>query len=237
MTVNGGGSPLAGAGNPDAVRRPLLDRLLVNPEWSSTPGKVSFLWCLVDFAFFVVLWATGDHGAVGVVIEVGLWLPFTLLLARLFTRPLNSWICLGSVALLALIEETIAYSTGGGLHGAATSLGEDWVRSVPTFVGIAVGILLANRWVGLTAPESFATVAIVGIVIEIGLGTGFNPVALLGLSGAVAWIYGTIVALPTAHSTVPKPTWIRWPVTAGLVVFGTLAGGTAGVGLQVALHL
>ena len=220
-----------------AAEKPLLDRLLATPEWSSTPGKVSFLWCLADFALFAVLSAIGDRGAAGVLIEVGLWVPFTLLLARLLTRPLNSGVYLGAVVVLALAEETIAYSTGGGLHGAATSLAQDWVRSVPTFVGIAVGILLAIRWVGLTAPESFATAALVGIVIEIGLGTGFNPVALVGLSGAVAWIYGTIVALPTRHSNAPKPTWVRWSVTSVLVVVGTLTGGFVGLGLQMALHL
>jgi len=237
MRASGGDSTLVGVANHDARGKSLLDRVLVNPEWSSTPGKVSFIWCLANLALFAALWVAGDHGSVGVLIEVGIWVPFTLLLARLLTQPLSIGIYLPVVVALALGEEAIAYSTGGGLHGAATSLVEDWVRSIPTFVGIAIGVLLAVRWVGLTAPESFATAAVVGIVIEIGLGTGFNPVALLGLSGAAAWLYGTIVALPLMHSNAPKPTWVRWSVTVGLVVFWTLIGGFFGLGLQMALHL
>jgi hypothetical protein len=237
MGAGGGGAVPVVVPDLGAVGEPPLNRLLASPEWSSTPGKVAFLWCLADFAFFVVLWAIGDRGAAGVLIEVGVWVPFTLLLGRLLTRPLSGVTYLGAVVVLALAEETLAYSTGGGLHGAATSLAEDWVRSVPTFVGIAVGILLAIRWVGLSAPESFATAALVGVVIEIGLGTGFNFVALLGLSGAVGWIYGTIVALPTTHSNAPQPVWVRWPVTSVLVAAWTLTGGFVGLGLQAALHL
>jgi len=214
-----------------------LDRLLATPEWRSTPGKVGFVWCLFNLVLFAGLFFAGDHGAVGPLIEIGLWIPISLVVAQLLTRPLGSATYLAAALVLSLLEEAIAYSTGGGLHGAATSLPQDWVRSVPTFVGLAAGILLADRWVGLRPSESFVTAAAVGVVIELGLGTGFNPIALVALTGAVAWVYGTITALPSPRATTPKAGWVRASVAILLVTTGTLVGGLVGLELQALLHL
>jgi len=215
----------------------LLDRLLVTPEWSSIPGKVCFFWCLLDLALFGALALSGDRGADGVIVEIASWVPISLFVARLLPRSLGVGSYLSVVVALSLSEETIAYSTGGGLHGAATSLPENWVRSVPTFAGLALGLLLAVRSVGLRSPETFTTAAAAGIFLEIGLGSGFNPVALFALSGAVAWVYGTIVALPCDRPAPRKPDLVRVAVTIALVVVGTLGGGALGLALQALFHL
>jgi len=214
-----------------------FERTLVCPEWTSLPGRISFVYCLVSLAIFAGLWASGDHGAFGVVVELGIWVPLSLLVARFLRQPLGPATYLLAVIFLALVEESIAFYTGGGLHGTATSLPQDWVRAVPTFLGIAVGMMLSVRWLGLTAPESFATAALAGIVIELGLGDGFNPLALIALAGGVAWLYGTILALPLKHATPPSAPWARGLGTVAVVGACALAGGFLGLFLQLALGL
>ena len=213
------------------------DRLLVYREWSSTPGRVSLIWCLAGFVFFAALWASGQHSAGGVLAEIGVWLCVSLLVPRLLAAPFRVEKYIGAVLGLSLLEEALAYSTGGGLHGAATSLPEDWVRSVPTFVGLGIGLLVAVRRWGLSPGESFTAAAAAGIAIEVGLGAGFNPIVLVVLGGAVAWVYGTILALPIARQRAPAAPWIRATGTTSLLIVGALVGGFVGLVLQSLLHL
>jgi hypothetical protein len=212
-------------------------RLLVYREWYSTPGKVAFLWCVAGLGFFAALLALGQRSADGVLIEIGGWLGVSLLVPRLVAAPYGIGEYVGMVLGLSLLEEAIAYFTGGGLHGTATSLPEDWVRAVPTFVGLGVGLLVAVRTMGLSSGESFLAAAAAGIVIEIGLGAGFNPIALIALGGAVAWVYGTILALPIRHRRAPEELWVRALGTVALLTVGALVGGFVGLGLQGLLHL
>ena len=239
VVVDSASAPLGSSGTVDSTisSRTHLDRLLSYPEWSSTPGKVSFLWCLLNLGFFVVLWLSGEHGAGGVLVEIAAWVPISLAVPRLVRGPFSAVSYSAIVFLLALVEETLAYSTGGGLHGAATSLGEDWLRAVPTFVGLGVGLFASVRATGLLAPEAFAAAAASGIVIEIGLGTGFNPIAFLALGGAASWVYGTILALPIERNKPPLSAWIRVSVTVALLAVGALVGGLVGIALECVFRL
>jgi hypothetical protein len=215
-----------------------LGRLLLFPEWASGPGMVAFVWCVADLVIFAVLWFSGDRGAGGPLAEIGLWIPISLVIPRLLRRPLNAVQFADAVVLFSLIEEAIAFQTGGGLHGTATSLAEDWVRSVPTFLGLGLGLLASVRLVGLSPPECFAAAAAAGVVIEVGLGAGFNPIALVAVGGAAAWVYGTILALPIARRPrAPAGPWARAGATTGLLAAGAIGGGLVGLALQGVLHL
>jgi hypothetical protein len=215
-----------------------VNQVLAYPEWTSTPAKVALVWCLFDLCLFVALWIGGDRAAGGVLLEVGGWLAISLVVPRVLTGPVSIPKYLGTVTVLALVEETLAYSTGGGLHGSATSLWEDWVRAVPTFFGLGVGLFLCVRTTGLTPGESFMGTAVAGILIEVGLGAGFNPIALLAVGGAAAWVYGTILSLPLTRT--PKPPAPLWRKVGALVVFlaaGAFGFGLLGLELQAVLHL
>lgn len=222
---------------PLALKQGPLRRLLRTPQWSTFPGQLAFVWCLLNLLLFGALIVLGDTGARGVAAEIGLWVPLSLAAARVMPSRLGPLSYLSAVAALALIEETIAYMTGGGLHGTATSLPMDWVRAVPTFEGLGAGLLVASRWSGLSPSEMFSAAAIAGVVIEIGLGSRFNPVVLLALSGAVAWVYGSILALPFEPRSLRGPRWVRYAVTAALMATGAVLGGFLGIGLQSALRL
>ena len=206
-----------------------MGRLLSYPEWRSLPGRVSFVWCLLDLVLFAFLWTVGDRGAAGALVEISAWTLGSLAVPRVLKDPFGPGKYFGTVLLLSLIEESIAYATGGGLHGAATSLPEDWTRAVPVFLGLGVGLYVAVRTTGLTPGESFVSAGVAGLAIEIGLGASFSPIALGAFGGVAMWIYGTIVALPVRRTGAPSAPWVRAGLTTLLLTGGAIAGGIVGL--------
>jgi hypothetical protein len=99
------------------------------------------------------------------------------------------------------------------------------------------GFLVSVRKTGLSPNEMFLAAAGAGIAIESGLGAGFSLVALAALSGAVAWVYGSILVLPI-KSQVPRRSLTTRVVVAVIpIVLGSVLGGFLGLGIPSAFHL
>jgi hypothetical protein len=161
-------------------------RLRALPAWNEKIGRVFFVACWANIALLALLSLLSPGGPTGVVLYLLFWIGVTLVLPLVLRTPLRPLGYLAAVAVLALIEETAVYYVGGGLQGAATSLPEDWVGSVPTFVGLGAALLLSVRRLGLSSSEVLAAAAASGIFIELGPGAGFSPVAFIAFGGAVA---------------------------------------------------
>ena len=97
------------------------------------------------------------------------------------------------VFVIALIEETIVYYSGGGLQGAAVSLWHDLALAIPVFLMIGVGILITNRIYRMSSGEIFLLGYICGAILEIILPVHFfNPILILLFGGAGAGFYSIL---------------------------------------------
>ena len=97
------------------------------------------------------------------------------------------------VFVIALIEETIVYYSGGGLQGAAISLWHDLALAIPVFLMIGVGILITNRIYEMKSGEIFLLGYICGAILEIILPVHFfNPILILLFGGAGAGFYSIL---------------------------------------------
>lgn len=224
---------------PEAETRVIdpLKRLLVYREWASKPGRVAFVWMLLGLSTFALLTALGDRGSDGVLVYLAAWAGLSLVVPRVVTRELRAPEYVALSLALAMVEETLAYLVGGGLHGAATSLAEDWVRSVPTFGGLAVALVVSARTLGTRPGETFLGAAAAGVVLEFGVGNVFDPVAWVVLSGAVAWVYGTILALPLRGRPAAARPAVRITGTVGLLAVGAALGAVLGLAISIGLRL
>ena len=106
------------------------------------------------------------------------------------------------VFIIALIEETIVYYSGGGLQGAAVSLWHDLALAIPVFLMIGVGILITNRIYKMNSGEIFLLGYICGAILEIILPVHFfNPVLILLFGGAGAGFYSILY---TGFAPIPE---------------------------------
>jgi len=99
--------------------------------------------------------------------------------------------------VLSIIEETIIYYFGGGLQGAAVSLGHDFVNALPVFLGIILGWDILLRRYRISESQLFLLGGSHGIIIELVFqGIIFNPVLLFLFGGPTMFIYGSILVTP-----------------------------------------
>ena len=205
--------------------------------WRTTPGRVAFVAAVLATLVWSILALAGVRGSSGVALYLLAELSLSLAVAHLLAthgrglevRPLGPGTYFVLIAGLALAEETLAYAVGGGLDGHATSLLEDWARSVPVFLGLAAGLAYAQYRYGPTPAELFGVAAVAGVAIEVVLGREFSPVSAVLTASAAAWIYGSILAWPgafaRAQGTSPRPLW----ATAGVTALGFVLGAVVGL--------
>jgi len=130
---------------------------------------------------------------------------------------------------LAVFEEVLVYSLGGGLQGKAESLSHDLILTVPVIVGFVVGWFISLKEQPWSETGLYLGAGLHGFVLEF-LMTGliFNPVAVLLHGGPVLFIYGSLVLVPRP----PRPREGRrfllvravglWCMTLLLMVLGAI---------------
>ncbi len=98
---------------------------------------------------------------------------------------------------LAVIEEVLVYSLGGGLQGKAKSLSQDLILTIPVFTGFVLGWFLSLKIQLWSETALYLGAGLHGFFLEF-LTTGLirNLPAVLLLGGPALFIYASIVLIP-----------------------------------------
>lgn len=177
-----------------------------NPEWLRTIVFVIIIWYIIDVVIFFLL---GFLNILNVLAATNLLILLILtnyifgnFRAKQQQNTRLKILYLPIVFVIALIEETIVYYSGGGLQGAAVSLWHDLALSIPVFLMIGVGILITNRIKKMNSGEIFLLGYICGAILEIILPVHFfNPVLILLFGGAGAGFYSILY---TGFAPIPE---------------------------------
>lgn len=161
----------------------------INSDFSTT-GKIILVWGLIDY--FLLSIYDVSVGNMGMLVYSAIvllsYFGMYIVKPKRFTS---------TILFLTLLEETLAYYIGGGLHGLATSIWEDYVKSIPVFVSIA---LLWRRYMykyKANPNEILILVGTQGFFFEIILsGAILKPIYVLVLGGTPYIVYGLLVLIP-----------------------------------------
>lgn len=198
-----------------------------NPDWLQTFVYVIIVWYIIDVVIFYLL---GFLNILNVLAATNLLILLILtnyifMNLREKQQQNNSLkiFYLPIVFVIALIEETIVYYSGGGLQGAAVSLWHDLALAIPVFLMIGVGILITNRIYKMNSGEIFLLGYICGAILEIILPVHFfNPVLILLFGGAGAGFYSilyTAFAPIPDHEMAPERSKVQ---TIKILLIGTI---------------
>jgi hypothetical protein len=196
-----------------------------NPAWLQTTITVIIIWYIIDVAFFFLL---GFINILNVLAAGNL--VFLLLITSLIFKYIRQngqfqdkikYLYLPTIFILAIIEETIVYYSGGGLQGAAVSLWHDLALSIPVFLMIGIGILITNHIKMMNSGEIFLLGLICGIILEIILpGHYFNILLIILFVGAGAGFYSILyTALAPIPEIISEHTKIQ---TIKILLIGTI---------------
>lgn len=179
----------------------VLERLTfpLRSPWQGPLPLAVALFLLFDIVLWTLLGAVRAapfSTAIYLWVWTGCGIGALALLGRLGPRASGWTALLGTVSVLALLEEGLAYAVGGGLDGRATSLLDDWVRAVPSIIAMALVVAFLRRRSGAGPTEGFLAGALSGLLFEIGVARGASPLAFLVFGGAAAWTYGLLAGLP-----------------------------------------
>ena len=161
----------------------------INSDFSTT-GKIILVWGLIDY--FLLSIYDVSVGNMGMLVYSAIvllsYFGMYIVKPKRFTS---------TILFLTLLEETLAYYIGGGLHGLATSIWEDYMKSIPVFVSIA---LLWRRYMykyKANPNEILILVGTQGFFFEIILsGAILKPIYVLVLGGTPYIVYGLLVLIP-----------------------------------------
>ncbi len=158
--------------------------------FGSNIGKILFIWGMADFVILFLLGVTeGNYGLSFYVVVIPIIYVYLYLLEP---RPY-----LPTILFLVIIEETIVYYIGGGLHGEATSLVEDYVRAIPIFITMAYLWLKYMRKYNYRDYEILVMAGLHGFFFEIILsGIILSPLLLMIFGGTPFVLYGLLVLIP-----------------------------------------
>ncbi len=157
---------------------------------NSTIAKLIFAWGIIDFATLILIDLLS--GRFNQPIYIG-----TISVIYFVTYLIEPARYLLTILLLALLEETIVYFLGGGLHGLASSLIKDYIRSIPIFFTMAILWLMYMKSYRYKDSEIFIMAGLQGFFFEIVLsGMILNVIYLLLFGGASFIIYGLLILLP-----------------------------------------
>jgi len=193
----------------------------LNPKWLQKIVYIIILWYIIGVVIFFLL---GFLNVLNVLAASNLLLLLiiTNILFKYVRQNENSrYFYLPVIFLLALLEETLVYYSGGGLQGAALSLWHDLALSIPVFLMIGVGILLTNRIKKMNSGEVFLLGYICGFILEIILpGHFFNPILIFLFGGAGAGFYSILY---TALAPIPEEPPERNKIqTIKILLIGTI---------------
>ncbi len=154
-------------------------------------GRVLFLYSVSNFVVLSIIGlASGDLGFVvySLLVVIG----YPLLYVASPRRYIHT------ILIVCLVEETIVYFIGGGLHGVARSLLRDYIRSIPIFLTHAVLWLRYMERYHYEEHEIFVMAGMHGFFWEIIVsGMILDPVLTLLFGGAPFILYGLLVLIPT----------------------------------------
>ena len=176
-----------------------------NPEWLRTIVFIIIIWYIIDVVIFFLLGFLNILNVLAATNLLILLLLTNYIFMKFRAKQQNTRLkilYLPIVFVIALIEETIVYYSGGGLQGAAVSLWHDLALSIPVFLMIGVGILITNRIKKMNSGEIFLLGYICGAILEIILPVHFfNPILILLFGGAGAGFYSILY---TAYAPIPE---------------------------------
>ena len=199
-----------------------------NPDWLRTIVYVIIIWYIIDVVIFFLL---GFLNILNVLAATNLLILLILtnyifgnFRAKQQQNTRLKILYLPIVFVIALIEETIVYYSGGGLQGAAVSLWHDLALSIPVFLMIGVGILITNRIKKMNSGEIFLLGYICGAILEIILPVHFfNPVLILLFGGAGAGFYSILyTAFAPINEISPEQPERKKVHTMKILLIGTI---------------
>jgi len=199
-----------------------------NPDWLRTFVYVIIVWYIIDVVIFYLL---GFLNILNVLAATNLLILLILtnyvfgnFRAKQQENSRLKILYLPIIFVIALIEETIVYYSGGGLQGAAVSLWHDLALSIPVFLMIGVGILITNRIRKMNSGEIFLLGYICGAILEIILPVHFfNPVLVLLFGGAGAGFYSILyTAFAPINEISPERLERKKVHTMKILLIGTI---------------
>ncbi|TFG29738.1 MAG: hypothetical protein EU532_02525 [Promethearchaeota archaeon] len=196
-----------------------------NPDWIQKTVFIIIIWYIIDVIIFFLL---GFMNILNTLAASNL--VFLLLITSFLFKFVRQneqfqgkikYLYLPTIFILAIIEETIVYYSGGGLQGAAVSLWHDLALSIPVFLMIGIGILITNRIKPMNSGEIFLLGLICGIIMEIILpGHFFNIILIFLFVGAGAGFYSILyTALAPIPDMVLEHTKVQ---TLTILLIGTI---------------
>ena len=206
---------------------------------SFTAHRIFTAWLALDIVLWAFIYLSTGRGSETLAYIAVIVVSFSFLY-RLMRRshytggPL---VFLLAILFMSLFEEYMAYSVGGGLHGKATSLAEDWIMSVPSFVGLGIGSLLARNILGANREDVYLGGAITGVTVEVLLSFLLSPdhgfmsllASLVAFGGYAGWLYSALSSLPILEYPRKMPSRVISPfITSFLVLTCSLAMNFAG---------
>lgn len=164
------------------------------------------IWYIITLAFALLIsLASGGY----LFLSLALWTVIAVI--AYYLRPPNFII---SGLVLALIEETLIYSLGGGLQGEATSLADDLIHAMPVFAAIVIGWYLCLVRYDIQPQELYLLGGLHGVLLELVLsGLILNPIIAFLFGGSTIFIYGSILISPQqphGDAQFTTSTAIKW---------------------------
>lgn len=152
--------------------------------------KAVYLWGVIDFVFLAIFNVL-EGKMIFLLYFVFMVLGYTLLY---MIAPSRYYM---TIFLLCIIEETIVYYMGGGLHGQAKSLIHDYLRSLPIFMAHAYlwrNFMSKYRY---QDRHIFIMAGLHGFFWEIIIsGAIINPILTALFGGTTFLLYGLLVLIP-----------------------------------------
>ena len=209
------------------IRAPLVSPAakLGLPIYKSRVGILLLTWHGLAFLWAILIGLRGGDGKLAMIL-----LAWTLLSVALYRiRP--GFFIVTAIGL-AVTEEVLVYSLGGGLQGKAKSLSQDLILTMPVFAGFVLGWFLSLKIQPCSETALYLGAGLHGFVLEF-LTTGlvFNPTAVLLLGGPALFIYASIVLIPRPPLSRTNCSFslVRglglWAMTLGLMIIGAVIAG------------
>lgn len=149
---------------------------------------VLFIWGLFDFFVLLFFSFSNTIFVLYVVFVVCFWLGLYILEPK--------WYYI-TIFFLVLVEETLAFYSGGGLQGSARSLLHDYVRSIPLFMTHAFLWRQYMKKYAFDERDIYLMAGLHGFFWEIALpGHILDVLSVFLIGGSAIMIYGLLVLIP-----------------------------------------
>jgi hypothetical protein len=130
---------------------------------------------------------------------------------------------------LAVLEESLIFSFGGGLQGKAPSLAYDLAATLPVFAGFILGWFISLKVQPWSETALYIGAGLHGFVLEfVTTGLMWHLTAVLYLGGPMFFIYGSLVLVPRPPDSREsrKPSILQsfglWLLTLLMMILGAV---------------